>query len=273
MADSLFPPLPDNLAPTRATLHAYAHAVDALPRTLASPHLKWWHVSLKVRPVGLVTDPIAMATGGTFWLRMDMHHHAIVLETSKGDSQSWSMTDGLTGSEMADALIEAAAELGRDGDYNREKFEDGEPRSYDPAVAAQYFDILSNVSQVFADHKAALPGESGQIQLWPHNFDLAFEWFGTRVETHEENGTVQTFPSQLNLGFYTAGRAYFYSNPWPFDPSLTGHELPAGAEWHTEGWEGSILYYDLIAGKPDADALLRDYARAVFDVVAPTLTA
>ncbi len=271
MADTLLPPLPTDLAPTRGTLHVYAHAVDALPRALAPAHPKWWHVSLKVRPSGLVTDPMAIAGGGTFWLRMDMHHHQVALETSHGDAATWSMQDGMTGTEMGDALIAAAADLGRGGDYNRAKFEDDEARTYDPGVAGEYFDTLVNVSQIFAEHRAGLEGSYGQIQLWPHNFDLAFEWFGTKVEWHEEHGEVEESPSQLNLGFYTEGRAYFYSNPWPFDASLTDHELPAGAAWHTEGWQGSILYYDMIAGQPDADALVKEYAKAVFDLAAPTL--
>ena len=51
-----FPPLPIDGEPTRATLHAYAHAVATLPRAHAIAHPLWWHSSLKVRPDGLVTE-------------------------------------------------------------------------------------------------------------------------------------------------------------------------------------------------------------------------
>jgi hypothetical protein len=51
------------------------------------------------------------------------------------------------------------------------------------------------------------------------------------------------------------------------------HDLPHGAEWHTDGWEGTILYYDQLAGDPDASTKLAEFAKAVFDIASPTLTA
>ena len=103
---------------------------------------------------------------------------------------------------------------------------------------------------------------------------MAFEWFGTRVEEYEEHGEVTQYPSQCNFGFYPGGRAYLYANPWPFESDiLLGVELPAGAEWHTEGWQGSILYYDQVAGAANAEQMILDFFGTVFDHAAPTLTA
>jgi hypothetical protein len=205
---------------------------------------------------------------------MDLRRHVVVVETSTGEQREVSMAAGLTGTEMGEWLIASAAELGLGGEYATEKFANDEARSYDPAAAEAFFHTLTSVEHVLAIHRNGRSGEVGPIQLWPHGFDLAFEWFGTRVEEYEENGEVSVYPSQLNLGFYTTGRAYLYSNPWPFEADrLLGEELPSGAEWHTDGWEGSILYYDQVAGKPDADEQVLEYARAVYDAAAPTLTA
>lgn len=268
------PALPENWESTRATLHAYAHGIGAIPRTHAESHSKWWHVSLKVQPGGLVTDTMALPAGGTFNVRLDLRSHAVVVESSGDDSVSLSMAEGLTGTEMADRIIAAVAALGLEGEYNREKFENDDPREYDPAAAETFLQAASNVAGVFENHRASLTGEVSPVQLWPHGFDLATEWFGTRVETHEEDGEVTEYPSQLNLGFYPGTeRPYFYSNPWPFEgEKLTGESLPHGAEWHTEGWEGSILYYDQLQGDPDGASKLAEYAKAVFDLAAPTLT-
>jgi hypothetical protein len=274
LPDNLFPSLPGDFETTRATLHAYAHAVGALPRVHAVPHPKWWHISLKPKPNGLITDTMALPSGVTFQLRMDLRNHVIVLETSTGHEEAFSMTQGLTGTQMGDAFIVAVSALGLDGEYSREKFENDDPREYDPAAAETFFAAVSAIDFVMQRHRSALEGDVGPIQLWPHGFDLAFEWFGSRVETYEEHGEIETYPSQLNLGLYPGGRPYFYSNPWPFEEEqLTSHPLPSGAEWHTEGWQGSILHYDQIAGKPDADELLLAFAKAVHAVAAPTLTA
>jgi len=274
MADFL-PPLPENFEATRATLHAYAHAVGAIPRAHAVAHDKWWHVSLKVTPRGLVTDNIGLPGGRIVNLLMDLHSHDVVVHVSDGSETRISMTDGLTGTEMGDRIIDLVAGLDLADGYNREKFENDDPREYSPEAAATYFQAVANVSHIFQHHLQSLEnGTVSQVQLWPHNFDLACEWFGTRVETYEEEGEVTEYPSQLNLGFYTAGRPYFYSNPWPFEgEKLTSESLPHGAEWHTDGWEGTILYYDQLAGDPDAAGKLLEYATAVYDLAAPTLTA
>jgi hypothetical protein len=270
VADFL-PPLPEDFEPTRATLHAYAQAVDAIPRTHATPHPKWWHVSLKVIPRGFITDNVSLPGGGLVNLLMDLHNHEIVVHASDGSERRQSMTEGLTGTQMADGLIGMVAELGLEGEYDRAKFENEEPRKYDPEAADTYFQAAANISHIFNHHVQSLDGTVSRVQLWPHNFDLACEWFGTRVETHEENGEVAEVPSQINLGFYPAGRAYFYSNPWPLDgDKLMSHDLPHGAEWHTEGWEGTILYYDQLAGDPKAATKLLEYARAVHEIAAPT---
>jgi hypothetical protein len=268
------PALPEDWEPTRATLHAYAHAVGSIPRAHGITHPKWWHISLKVRPTGLVTDPIPLPGGDTLQARMDLRHHEIVVETSTAHSESFSMTEGMTGTEMGDALIAAAAELGLGGEYNRDKFEDSEPRVYDGDHALTYFRAVSIAERTFEIHRASLIGLVGPIQLWPHNFDLAFEWFGTRTVRYEEDGETTEHPSQINVGFYPRGRAYFYSNPWPFEKEkLTGQPLPHGAEWHLEGWEGTILYYDQVAGDPDGPQRVLEYARAVHEVASPTLMA
>lgn len=272
---AILPALPEDWEPTRATLHAYAHAIGSIPRAHGITHPKWWHISLKVRPPGLVTDPIQVpGSGDTLQGRMDLRHHEIVVETSSGHSQSFSMVEGLTGTQMGEALIAAATDLGLGGEYDWGKFEDNDARDYDPDHALTYFRTVSIIERVFETHRSSLAGAVGPIQLWPHNFDLAFEWFGTRVVSFEEEGVTTDLPSQINLGFYPRGRAYFYCNPWPFDAEhLTALPLPHGAEWHTEGWEGSVLYYDQVAGDADGPAKVLEYARAVHDLAAPALMA
>ena len=56
MSDDVYlPELPAAWEGTRATLHAYALAVAAIPRAYAEAHPKWWHVSLKLTDGGFVT--------------------------------------------------------------------------------------------------------------------------------------------------------------------------------------------------------------------------
>ena len=267
-------PMPENWEPTRATLHLYANAVGVVARAHAVPHPKWWHISLKVRSTGLVTETMPLPGGGTFDLQMDLRTHEVVLETSTGERRTLSMKDGLTGSEFGGRLLALVAEFGLSGDYVTDKFESDDPREYSAADAATFFAALVNIHHNLEIHRLSLEGPIGPIQIWPHGFDVAFEWYGTKTASHQENGETTELPSQINLGFYPAGRPYFYSNPWPFDAdTLTVQALPTPAAWNTEGWEGSILYYDDLLATPDAAQTLLDYAKAVFEAAAPTLTA
>lgn len=269
----MFDPLSPDREPTLAALHGYAHAATSLSRVHGIAHPKWWHVSLKPRAGSLMADPIPLPQGGVLGVRLDLHRHFVVMETEIGPVAEFSMQEGTTGTEMGDKVIAAAADLGLVGDYERSRFESAEAGRYDPSHAVAFMRTMVNAQTVFERHRATLEGPVSPIQVWSHGFDLAFEWFGTKMVPQEQDGTLVELPAQLNLGFYPKGRAYFYSNPWPFDESLLKVELPHGAAWHTENWQGAILYHDQIAGDPGAADMLTDFAKAVYAAAAPTLTA
>ena len=266
----------DGFEPTRQTLHLYSNAVGVIPRAHGIAHPKWWHISLKLRPDGLTTDNIPLPDGGVLALRLDLNQHQLVIGSSSGETRSVGLAEGLSGSEMGEWVITAVSQFGLQGDYPREKFVNDEQRSYDPEKAQNYFGVLANVARTFEAHRASLKGSVSPVQVWPHGFDMAFEWFGSRVERAEEHGEVQEFPSQLNLGFYPGDSGvepYFYSNPWPFEKeALLNKPLPAGARWHSAGWEGAMLPYDQLVNEPDAEARLLQFAKAVYGLAAPTLT-
>jgi hypothetical protein len=216
---------------------------------------------------------MALPDGSSFTVRMDLRRHEVVVATINGDTRSLSMRQGLTGRALGERLIAIVGELGLDAEYATERFADDDERVYDPSAASDYLYALSNINHNLEIHRASLTGPTGPLQVWPHGFDLAFEWFGTKTREYEEHGETLQMSAQLNLGFYPAGRAYLYSNPWPFDPALTSRELPGPARWHTEGWEGSILYYDELLAEDDPAGTLLEYAAAVYAAAAPTLTA
>jgi hypothetical protein len=278
---SLFPSL-EGFEATRKTLHNYAQAIGVIPRTHAAPHPKWWHISLRVVPNGLQTTPMALPDGGQLWLELDLRHHALKVQTSAGGTQAVSMGGRMTGTEMGDWVITAVAQHGLGGEYARAKFESSEGRVYEEKEAERFMTAVTQVQRIFTDHRHTLTGNLSPIQLWPHNFDLSLEWFGTRIVTAEEHGEVQEFPSQLNLGFYPGQPIYFYSNPFPFESDvLLDKELPPGAQWHTEGWQGTMLpYAELVGdehaelvGDDHAEARLRQFARRVYELASPTLMA
>ena len=273
--EPIFPSL-EGFEPTRHTLQLYSRLITAIPRAHGEFHPRWWHVSLKVEPDGLITDEVSLPDGGALCLGMDLVHHEIVFTVDGETVRSFGMMEGQSSSALAEDLLGAVEELGLGGEYERERFKSDEPRVYNPEHVGRFLTALLNADRIFKRHRATLDGETGIVQLWPHGFDLAFEWYGSRVEVYEEQGEEVEYLSQLNLGFFPGGpdlAPYFYSNPWPFDGDLLlGEALPSGASWHTEDWQGTILPYAELEGDPGAEARLLAYARRVFDLCAPTLT-
>ena len=268
MTTATLPPMPADFEPTRATLHAYANAVGAIPRVHAIPHAKWWHISLSVRPEGLTTDPIPLPDGGALTITLDANRHTVVVRASGGTSRTIDLTTRPTGTEVGEALATATAELGLEDKYDRERFASTEPRTYNLDAATGYFDAFVAVANVFEQRRATLADRVSPVQLWPHGFDLSFEWFGTRTVESE----AETLPAQLNLGFYPGGaEPYFYSNPWPFPEELTATNLPPGANWHREGWSGAYLPYRVVRESAAPAATLHEFAAAVFTAARPSL--
>ncbi len=267
---SLFPSLAD-FEPTRKTLHIYANAIGVVPRTHAASHDKWWHVSLRVTSTGLKTAVFPLPNSETAWLEMDLTQHVVRLQTSYGGTFTISMQVGLSGTEFGDQVLTAVADLGLVGDYAREKFEDDAPRLYEPEQAAAFFTALSNTHDIFSAFRSKLNGRMGPLQLWPHGFDLSFEWFGTRTVAYEENGKQQEALAQLNLGFYPGDDPYFYSNPWPFEEKLLEANLPNNARWHTEEWQGAVLPYAALIDDANAAERLQAFAQHIYELAAPTL--
>jgi Family of unknown function (DUF5996) len=264
--------MPRDWEPTRATLHAYALAASAIPRGLLERDPRWWFLAFTVTSDGLRTLPIPLPDGGEAIVRLDLRGHQVALDTNRGFRRTWAMDAGQTATELADELIAGAAELGLHGHYERGPFDDDDPRPYDREDAEAFLAVLQAVHQVFAVHRARLDGQVSPIHMWPHGFDLSFEWFGTKMNSYEENGKTVELPSQLNLGFYPGGDAYFYSNPWPFDPEvLIDSPLPAESEWNVEDWHGTRLRYAVLEGDPRATERLLEFAGRVFEIVRPTL--
>src|SRR3972149_6948854 len=110
MSTTIFPDLA-GWEPTRDTLHLYSQVIGVVPRAHAEFQPRWWHISLKVEPDGLTTDHIPLPGGGTFWLKMDLQRHQVLLVTSRGEGRAFDMTRGLSATTFGDRVLEAVADL------------------------------------------------------------------------------------------------------------------------------------------------------------------
>lgn len=264
VADTHLGLLPPSWEPTRATLHRLSRVLSAVPRTHAPADPHWGHIALEVRPGGLTTAPIPLPGGSDLRLVLDVIGTEVRFERDAEVVHRLPITPGDSMSSVAVLVFDAGAALGLNGPYDPAHTSNDAPIVIDSEHARAFWDLLGEVDALLQLRRDGLPGSPGPVRFWSHGFDLSFEWFGSK---RDASGAA----AQLNLGWYPAGDAYFYSNPWPFDERLVGLPLPSGAEWHTEEWKGTLLLQAAVAGRPDAIERVLAYAGAVFDLARPTL--
>lgn len=260
---------------TRDVLHNTLRVLAAVPRRFAPQHERWWHIGVRARKGGLWLNPVFLPDGGSLELGVRTADHAVVIETAAGHLKAWPLRDGPSPAELALGLFSEVNRLGLTG-LDPGVFSSVPDGPYDPDEANRYYDLIGAIDRIFAHHRKRLPGETSPTHLWPHGFDVSFEWFGTRRIELTGDGAGRMAPAQLNLGWSPGEEShpapYFYSNPWPFDDSLKEHSLPKGAAWMDGAWKGSILPYGELVGDPAGEERLLDYAWTVFRLAAPTLT-
>lgn len=245
---------------TVTAMQAYSRILGSIRGAQNEPHPRWWHASLQVTPEGFATGdfPLGDSKGS---LLLDPAGRVI-----KGSGLNGDFEVALVGPASAVGR-EVLTQLGAPIDVDAERWDAVTVEEYDAAAAANYYEALLAVHETFAGFAAGIEGEVGPMNLWPHHFDIAFEWFSDAVEVYDEEDGPKEYSKQVGFGFSPGDEGdpqpYFYANPWPFDEAFRQVELPNGASWHEEGWSGGFLPYTAVAeGGSD---LLTSFMRKVFE--------
>lgn len=259
------PPLAAGWEPTRLTLQRYAHAVTALPRAGAVHDRRWAHVSMQ--PVhladgntGLASAPTPLPDGALLTSTIDVHSDRILIEAGS-DSVSVDLVSGPSPKSIGETIAATAASHGSEIEVDSSRYDDDAAQVYDRWHANGWHQNTMWVADTFAVLNTGIDGEIAGPHLWPHGFDVATEWFSTKMVGAGDAAAN----AQVAVGFYPDGEAYFYANPWPFEPSWADAELPDGVHWHVEGWQGAVLPVANLTGGDDRQQVL-DYAQSVHNL-------
>ena len=258
--------LPEDWEQTRLTLQKYSQAVTALPRAGVQIDDRWSHVAMELDGTAFVTVPVPLADGTKLVSRIDLVRHQVVISTGE-TSYAIDLISGPSPRSVGEAVYSAAASHGSHIDVETERYSDDEHQPYDATHALAFLSVATSVVETFTRMNALFPGEIKGPHLWPHGFDIATEWYSEELVDYDGTPTNP----QIATGWYPAGEAYFYSNPWPFDAAWVTVELPVGAKWHTEGWQGAKLAVSDLAEGAGADTVVA-LGRAVHDAAGRLFT-
>jgi hypothetical protein len=191
---------------------------------------------MAVVPSGLVAAATPLGDGTELVSTIDLEAHQIVI-TAGDTTRVFDLTDGPTPREVGEAIAAIADEHGATIEVDASRYEDDSAQEYDASHASAFLDVATTVTEAFDTINSGISGEIAGPHLWPHGFDIATEWYSDKMV--EYDGTPTS--AQIALGWYPAGDAYFYANPWPFEKSWAEVALPGAASWHTDGWYGGVL--------------------------------
>jgi Family of unknown function (DUF5996) len=272
--------------PTANSLHKAAQLVG-LVGMLARPHEPLYlEVGMKPVPQGVSSG--VLPNGGAITLNYTQG----TLEVDTGDgvtsipiqgvpqahlfNQVFSLLEettlapafeGVQGELVYERVAAAFARRGLYGELSAEAYYDHEPLMIDAQVAAEYALVQDAVFTGIARFRARLTGLMTPAVIYGEHFDLSMMWF--------RDNALDDYQAHLNFGFapFSAGleRPYLYAYAYPYPAEFTPPALPQGAHWHSEGWRGVVLPYDVIAQQENAVTYVEAQCMAIFAALRPLL--
>ncbi|MDH3613715.1 MAG: DUF5996 family protein [Gammaproteobacteria bacterium] len=263
MAQVRFPQLLEtDTADTRSALHDYARILGNYLKVCRPKRKHWWHASLRPSLSGLTTGVVHADID--FELELDLRQSNIHGRTSHGANLEAAL-HGQPAAEVARLAEDFLLANGLSKNLVPENAigDDEVARvTYSAEHARSLHLTLNSVSAAMAEFRAGIPEETSPIQLWPHHFDLSMLWLPGEKIAGQDPRNEEYSDKQMNFGFTFGDEGipepYFYVTAYPFPDGFPSLRLPAGASWHTQGFNAAVLRYRLLIESSDPDAYLLD---------------
>lgn len=266
MAQHGFPPLAlADWRATRDTLHGYARVLGAIRGALTPKQKHWWHISLRVAPNGLTTTEIP-AGESRFELRLDLTAHRLVIQAGHAQPPHIPL-GGQSSAALGAQILTALAQIGIQPDVDKTTLGDTAPAQYDRAAVERFWRALQRIDATMKRFHESLGANTSPVQLWPHHFDLAMNWFSGRRVPGMDPADEEASEEQMNFGFSTGDDAisnpYVYITAYPLPEKLVKTMLPPDAIWHTQGWTGAVMPYHALTQAEQPEEKLLGFLRLV----------
>lgn len=282
----LFPPVPlDQWRGTKETLHRFAQVIGKIRLAASVRRNHWWNVTFHLTGRGITTRPTGLADGGpVFTVDFDFVDHRLVVTTLDGRSESFPLA-GQSVASFHDRVFAALAALDVPvtvplphpydlPDAARPFAEDTEHAAYDPAHAARYWRVLSQVALLLEEFAAGFSGKASPVHVFWHTFDIAHTRFsGRRVDPPPAADPVtrEAYSRELiSFGFWFGDDAFaepaFYSYTAPEPAALDREPLtPAAARWlDRNGSHLAVLPYEAARAESDPRAAVLAFYEAAY---------
>jgi hypothetical protein len=243
----------------------------------------WWNVPLYLTARGLTTSPMPYK-GGTVEIKFDFTSHALVIETSAGESRS----HALKSQSVAQFYQELMADLADVGVQVKiwttpveipspipfEK--DQEHASYDAEAVHRFWSILTWVDNVFKEFRARFLGKVSPVHFWWGSFDLAVTRFSGRPAPERQGAdrvTREAYSHEVSsCGFWAGGNGIsgpaFYSYAAPEPSGFAERPVRPSAAFYDSNLKEFLLLYDDVRKSDSPTASLMDFLQSTYEAAA-----
>jgi len=264
-------------AATQDYLHLVTQMLGKLRLALAAPLPGWSHASLALTPRGLTTRSLP-AENGSVEATLDLVDSVIRVSSSDGQIRTVELVPGRPVAEIWSGFRGALGDLGIDVDLPDKPqeradvtpfSEDRRGRTYDGALAAGWFALLTELNAMFDEFRSPFFGRSN-VGFWWGGFDLSVVLFNGRHATPRAGSNYilryDHDAEHLSFGFWPGDDdheamffAYVVPEPiecaqYPIDIKTAGW-APAMGEW--------VMSYRAALEAPDPAADVRQFMERV----------
>ncbi|HEX8574318.1 MAG TPA: DUF5996 family protein [Allosphingosinicella sp.] len=274
--------------PTIATLHLHSQILGKAAVALLPWRNHGWHVTLRVHPRGLRTEPLYGA-GGPFELGLDLVAHEFIF-ADRGGIRRLPLRPMSTARFHGEVMhvLEAAGHEARIHPATNEidppvRFaEDDSVRAYDPDSASRLLGALLESDRVFRLFRSSFLGKASPVHFFWGSFDLAVTRFSGRPAPLHPGGiphlpddvTREAYSHEVSsAGFWPGGAGgggdpFFYSYAYP-SPGGFGESVVEPREARFDRDLGEfVLPYEAVRSEADPDSALLRFLESTYRAAA-----
>jgi hypothetical protein len=268
---------------TLATLHMWTQIVGKVRLKLCPLVNHWWNTPLYVTARGLTTSAMPYADG-IVEIKFDFISHALVIETSAGESRVLALKPQSV-ADFYREFLHALADLGVRVKIWTMPVEIPDPipfekdhvhASYDPEAVHRFWSILTWVDGVFKEFRGRFLGKVSPVHFWWGSFDLAVTRFSGRAAPERPGAdrvTREAYSHEVSSsGFWPGGNGIsgpgFYSYAAPEPAGFGGQRVRPAAAFYDSNLKEFLLMYDEVRKADSPSASLMDFLQSSYEAAA-----
>jgi Family of unknown function (DUF5996) len=266
-----------------ATLHLWTQIVGKVRLALAPPVNHWWQVPLYLTSRGLTTSPMPYG-GRTLQIDFDFIDHVLRIDTSDGRAEKIPLVPRSV-ADFHQEIMGRLRALGVDVRIWPVPVEIADPipfeqdrvhTAYDPVQVNRFWQVLSQVHQVFAVFRGRFLGKASPVHFFWGSFDLAVTRFsGRRAPPPPSNPVIpdavnrEAYSHEVSsCGFWPGnggfGQAAFYCYAYPQPAGFAEAAVQPSAGYYDKNIGEFILPYEAVRQAASPGETLLEFLQSAY---------